>query len=110
MKREIKIWTIKEQYRLGSDINCKVLAFAFSLSAEIERNLIASRTREALMRKKDEGLKLGRPEGTKNKELKLLKYKDKIQNLLEKNTTKAEISKVLKVSRPTLNLFLKRHF
>ena len=52
MKKEIQIWTIKDNYRLGTDISSKVLAFAFGLSAEIERNLISQRTKEALARKK----------------------------------------------------------
>ncbi|NCA80520.1 MAG: invertase, partial [Sphingobacteriia bacterium] len=52
MKKEIQLWTIKDNYRLGSDISSKVLAFAFGLSAEIERNLISQRTKEALARAK----------------------------------------------------------
>ncbi|MBO4745057.1 MAG: recombinase family protein, partial [Bacteroidales bacterium] len=47
MKKECKVWTIKDNYRLGDDIQSKVLAFAFGLSAEIERNLISQRTKEA---------------------------------------------------------------
>ena len=47
-----RIWTIKDNYRLGADITSKVLAFAFGLSAEIERNLISQRTKEALARLK----------------------------------------------------------
>ena len=50
MRRGCKVWTIKDGYRLGDDIQSKVLAFAFGLSAEIERNLISQRTREALAR------------------------------------------------------------
>lgn len=109
MKREIQIWTIKEQYCLGNDITCKVLAFAFGLSAEIERNLISQRTKEALKRKKENGVKLGRPKNAKNKELKLTKYNDKIKKLLEQNVPKSEIAKRLKVSRPTLRLFIKKY-
>lgn len=45
MKKEAQVWTIKDNYRLGVDIQSKVLAFAFSLSAEIERNLISQRTK-----------------------------------------------------------------
>lgn len=51
MKKECRVWTIKDNYRLGDDIQSKVLAFAFGLSAEIERNLISQRTKEALARK-----------------------------------------------------------
>lgn len=52
MTKECRVWTIKDNYRLGEDIQSKVLAFAFGLSAEIERNLISQRTKEALARKK----------------------------------------------------------
>ena len=67
MQKEIQVWTIKDNYRLGADIQSKVLAFAFSLSAEIERNLISQRTKEALSRIKASGRKLGRQFGSRNK-------------------------------------------
>ena len=63
MTKECRVWTIKDNYRLGDDIQSKVLVFAFGLSAEIERNLISQRTKEALARKKAEGVRLGRPRG-----------------------------------------------
>ena len=56
MTKECRVWTIKDNYRLGDDIQSKVLAFAFGLSAEIERNLISQRTKEALARKKQRAL------------------------------------------------------
>ena len=71
MEKGARVWTIKDGYRLGDDIQSKVLAFAFGLSAEIERNLISQRTKEALERKKAEGQKLGRPLGTENASTKL---------------------------------------
>src|SRR5258708_3392271 len=61
MQKDVKVYTVKEHYELGNNINSKVLAFAFSLSAEIERSMISSRTKEALARKKSEGQILGRP-------------------------------------------------
>ena len=63
LTRFLKVFTTKERYELGNNISSKVLAFAFSLSAEIERSMISSRTKEALARKKSEGKRLGRPKG-----------------------------------------------
>ena len=71
MEREIKVWTIKDNYRLGDDLTSKVLAFAFGLSAEIERNLISQRTKEAFAKKRAEGIILGRPKGRKSSYYKL---------------------------------------
>ena len=64
LEKDCQIWTLKENYRLGADIQSKVLAFAFSLASEIERQLISERTRLSLQRLKDEGKHLGRPYGT----------------------------------------------
>lgn len=69
MKRGVKLWTTKEGYRLGDDIQSKVLAFAFGLSAEIERNLISARTKEALHRLQAEGKYIGRKRGRRNNKL-----------------------------------------
>ena len=69
MSKECKVWTIKDNYRLGDDIQSKVLAFAFGLSAEIERNLISQRTKEALARLKSEGKTIGRNLGKRNQKL-----------------------------------------
>ena len=109
MTKECRVWTIKDNYRLGEDIQSKVLAFAFGLSAEIERNLISQRTKEALARKKAEGMVLGRPKGSKNKKKKLDGKIEMITRMLERGTTKALIAKRLKVSRNTLYLFLTQH-
>ena len=37
MTKECRVWTIKDNYRLGEDIQSKVLAFAFGLSADGRR-------------------------------------------------------------------------
>ena len=106
MKKGASIWTVKERYKLGDDISSKVLAFAFGLSAEIERKLISERTKEALARLKSEGKILGRPKGSKNKNFnKKIDY-DLIAKLEKKGRTRQEISKKLGVHINTLYKYI----
>ena len=107
LSREAIVWTIKDNYRLGDDIQSKVLAFAFGLSAEIERNLISQRTIEALKRKKEEGVVLGRPKGSSKPEHYKLYGKDqKIISLLEQKISKTRIAKKMHVNRLTLSKYI----
>ena len=107
MNRDIQVWTIKDNYRLGSDINSKVLAFAFGLSAEIERNLISQRTKEALARKRAEGVILGRPKGRKSSKTKLTGQEKRIKELLEKKVSFSAIGRIVGVHRLTVSSFVK---
>jgi len=107
MNRNIQVWTIKDNYRLGNDINSKVLAFAFGLSSEIERNLISQRTKEALARKRAEGIVLGRPKGSKSKLKKLSGKESEIKILLHNKKSKSAIARILKVHRLTIVKFVK---
>jgi DNA invertase Pin-like site-specific DNA recombinase len=106
MERKIKVFTTKEKYELGNDINSKVLAFAFGLSAEIERGLISQRTKEALARKKKEGKKLGRPKGGFSKVTKLTGRENEIKLLLEKKVAVSAIARILGVNRLTVRNFI----
>ena len=109
MTKECRVWTIKDNYRLGDDIQSKVLAFAFGLSAEIERNLISQRTKEALARRKAEGVVLGRPKGKKSSPEKLKLYGKEllISELLKTGVSQRKIAKICKVDRNTLARFMK---
>ena len=107
MNRDIQVWTIKDNYRLGSDINSKVLAFAFGLSAEIERNLISQRTKEALARKRAEGVILGRPKGRRSTKTKLTGQEKRIKELLDKRVSYSAIGRIVGVHRLTVSSFVK---
>lgn len=108
MTKECRVWTIKDNYRLGDDIQSKVLAFAFGLSAEIERNLISQRTKEALARKRAEGVVLGRPKGRKSSpdKYKLSGKEVLISELLKNHVSLRKIAKICKVDRNTLSRFI----
>ena len=106
MKNGVRVWTIKDNYRLGDDIQSKVLAFAFGLSAEIERNLISQRTKEALERKRAEGIKLGRPAGSKSNKSKLDGAELAISVMILAGTSVNKIAKLYGIHRNTVKRFI----
>ena len=106
MQKDVKVFTVKERYELGNNINSKVLAFAFSLSAEIERSMISSRTKEALARKKSEGQRLGRPKGRLSAVTKLTGKDDLIREYLQKNIPQTVIARLLNVNRLTVRNYI----
>src|SRR5690554_3069645 len=109
MEKEIVVYSIKEGYELGDTIVSKVLAFAFGLSAEIERNLISQRTKEGLARAKAQGVKLGRKKGGKNSKYKLTDKEDQlIEMLCIDKRSKEYVAKKLKCSVSCLNAHIKR--
>jgi len=107
MRKECIVITIKDGYQLGDDIQSKVLAFAFGLSAEIERNLISQRTKEALAKKKADGVSLGRPIGRKSSVKKLTGKQTQIIKMRNKGFSYVIMAKKFKVHRNTLAKFIK---
>ena len=104
LEKECQVWTIKENYRLGVDIQSKLLAVVFSLVAEMERQMISQRTKECLKRLKDEGKHLGRPYGFTYR--KLHKKHNKIKELLDRQVPKAQIAKLMGCSWATLHRYI----
>lgn len=111
MNKGCKVWTIKDGYRLGDDIQSKVLAFAFGISAEIERTLISQRTKEALARRKAEGKHIGRRKGavTGYEHLKLHRCHDRIVTYMKRGYSAYDIAKKLKCGYSQVRLYIERY-
>lgn len=108
MKIGAKILTVKENYELGDNVQSKVLAFAFSLVAELEREMISKRTKEALRRVKSQGRPLGRPKGKKNSKYIWHGKEKKITDLLNKGVCKTKIARVMGMSVSSIYAFLEQ--
>lgn len=105
MERGCIIHTVKDRFTLGDDIQSKVLAFAFGLSAEIERQMIRQRTKEGLRLKMKQGVLLGRPIGRTNSDeaQKFGEWKDKLKQMVEWQMTPKQIAAVIGCDRNTVN-------
>ncbi len=108
LNKDCQVWTIKENYRLGNDIQSKVMAFAFGLSAEIERNLISQRTKASLDNLKSRGHKLGRPLGAASRKLKLHKNKIRVCQMLDAGMSITRIAQEFQIERVTVRRFKSR--
>ena len=101
LEKEISIYTTKERYTFDNSINSKVLCFAFGLVAEIERNLISMRTKEALAVKKAEGVRLGRRPGS-NVKIKFIEQNEaRIARMLDSGMSITQMCRKVGISRHT---------
>ena len=105
LSREINLYTTKEGYSFDNSINSKVLCFAFGLVAEIERNLISMRTKEALALRKAEGVTLGRRKGSYTKTNILMANRQAIIEMLNNDKSIGDICKRFDISRDTSTFF-----
>jgi DNA invertase Pin-like site-specific DNA recombinase len=89
--KEINVYAVKGNWALNGTLESKIVGMVFAMAAEIERDLVSSRTREALRARKAAGVTLGRPRGPGKS--KLDKYKPEIEALLKNGSRQAYIAK-----------------
>lgn len=105
-KKEISVHIAKNHMVIDGSMQSTITATILGLAAQIEREFISSRTKEALAKRKADGFKLGRPKG-QSQLLKLDSFHDEITGYLKKGINKRAIYKLIECSPSTL-LWLKR--
>ena len=109
LNRDINLYTTKEGYSFDNTINSKVLCFAFGLVAEIERNLISMRTREALALRKSNGVILGRRKGSYTKQNLLIENRQEVIQMFNEGKLVSDVCKRFGLSRDTFMRFRQKH-
>lgn len=89
-EKGLDMYAVKGNWRLDGSIQSKIIAMAFAIAAEIERDLISMRTTEALQARKQQGKPLGRPKGVGKS--KLDNYRTEIEALLKNGSTKTWVA------------------
>ncbi len=107
VQKGINVYAVKGNWQLDGSIQSKIIAMAFSMAAEIERDLISQRTTEALRYKRAQGIKLGRPKGPGKS--KLDAYRLEIESLLANGSTQKFIAKRYKTTPANLHNWLTKH-
>lgn len=106
-QKQINIYAVKGNWQLDQSIQSKILAMAFAMASEIERDLISQRTKEALAAKKRAGIKLGRPRGSGTS--KLDKHRPEIEALLETGSTQRYIASRFNTTESNFSRWMKKH-
>ena len=105
-EKGITLYSLKEHFSTNDEgITATVISAVFALVAQIERDLISLRTKEALIAKKALGIKLGRPKGKGKSKLDI--HKDDILKLVELHVPKTIIAKQYSTTTTNLYKFLK---
>lgn len=108
MKVGAKVLTVKDGYELGDNVQSKVLAFAFGLVAELEREMISKCTKEALQRIKSQGRSLGRPKGRKNRKHVWNGKEEQISRLLEQGIGKTKTARIIGIGVGSVYAFIEQ--
>lgn len=107
LNKGVCVYSVKDAYSLDDSLQSKIMAFAFGMAAEIERDMISQRTREALTLRRQMGIKLGRPAGAQTRVHKLDPYQPKILRWYAAGIPKARIARRLHCTDKTVRKYLR---
>jgi DNA invertase Pin-like site-specific DNA recombinase len=106
VQNQLNIYAIKGNWQLDNSIQSKVVAMAFAIASEIERDLISQRTKEALAARRRAGKPLGRPRGVGKS--KLDAHLPEIKALLANGSTQAFIARRYKTTEANLSRWMQK--
>ena len=106
LQKEVNVYAVKGSWNLDNTLQSKIIAMAFSMASEIERDLISKRTQEALRAKKLAGIKLGRPRGPGKS--KLDAFRPEIEALIKNGSTKRFVARRYGTTESNLHSWLKK--
>ena len=106
--KEVNVYVAKQKMILDGSMQAKITATVLGLAAEIEREFISQRTKEALAARKAKGLPLGRPDGAVNKSYALDKHKADIKKYLKMGLSLSAVAKLVEEPRSTVSDYIKR--
>ncbi len=107
-ERQVSVVIVKNGLTFDNSMQSRITATILGLAAEIERDFISMRTREALAKRKASGKQLGRPQGALAKHYKLDEKRPEIERYQKLGINQTAIAKLVGVSRPTLRTWLGR--
>ena len=107
-RKKISVHIVKSNIIMDGSLQTAIIATVLGLAAQIEREFISVRTKEALAKRRADGLKLGRPRG-EAQNLKLDPQRDMILDFIAKKVSRRSIARILGCSPSTLYAWLKRH-
>lgn len=107
LQKGVCVYSVKGNWKLDDSIQSKIVTMAFSMAAEIERDLISQRTKEALRYKKEQGIKLGKPKGPGKS--KLDAFRPEIEALLSNGSTQKYIANRYGATEATVSNWVKKN-
>ena len=106
-EKGIRVYAVKGSHKVDNSIQSKIMTMVLCMAAEIEKELISQRTKEALQRMKQAGVTLGRPKGVPGKS-RLDGKEEEIKKLLDKEVGIASLAKIYDCSWPTMKNFIRK--